>query len=51
LQSSGASHFIDHNRYDTTSILALIENRWRLAPLSDRDAAADDMANAFEPDR
>ena len=43
--------FVDHNRYDTTSILALIENRWRLAPLSDRDAAADDMANAFEPDR
>jgi phospholipase C len=46
-------HFVDHHRYDTTSILALIENRWRLAPLSDRDATADDLANAFEsgPDR
>jgi len=44
-------HFVDHNRYDTTSILALIENRWGLAPLSERDAAADDMANAFEAGR
>jgi phospholipase C len=44
-------HFVDHRRYDTTSILALIENRWGLAPLSDRDAAADDMANAFEAGR
>lgn len=43
--------FVDHHRYDTTSILALIESRWRLEPLSDRDAAADNMANAFEPDR
>lgn len=41
-------HFVDHRRYDTTSILALIEHRWRLQPLSDRDAAADDMAGAFE---
>lgn len=44
-------HFVDHRRYDTTSILALIENRWGLAPLSERDAAADDMANAFEVGR
>jgi len=44
-------HFVDHNRYDTTSILALIENRWGLEPLSDRDAGADDMANAFENGR
>jgi len=45
-------HFVDHHRYDTTSILALIESRWRLAPLSDRDAAAENMANVFrsEPD-
>jgi len=43
--------FVDHHRYDTTSILALIESRWRLAPLSDRDAAAENMANAFESDR
>jgi phospholipase C len=41
-------HFIDHNRYDTTSILALIEHRWGLQPLTDRDAQADDLRNAFE---
>lgn len=41
-------HFVDHHRYDTTSILSLIEHRWGLAPLSTRDAAADDMANVFE---
>jgi phospholipase C len=40
-------HFVDHHRYDTTSILSLIEHRWRLEPLSERDAAADDMASAF----
>ena len=44
-------NFVDHHRYDTTSILALIESRWRLAPLSDRDAAAENMANAFESAR
>src|SRR6266571_2919149 len=44
-------NFVDHHRYDTTSILALIESRWRLAPLSDGDAAAENMANAFESAR
>jgi phospholipase C len=44
-------NFVDHHRYDTTSILSLIESRWRLEPLSDRDAAAENMANAFEPNR
>jgi phospholipase C len=43
--------FVDHHRYDTTSILALIESRWRLAPLSDRDAAAENMANVFDSER
>ncbi len=41
-------HYVDHHRYDTTSILALIERRWRLAPLTDRDAAADDLSGAFD---
>ena len=41
-------HFVDHNRYDTTSILALIEHRWGLQPLSDRDAQADDLTKAFD---
>jgi phospholipase C len=40
--------FVDHNRYDTTSILALIEHRWGLEPLTDRDARADDLHNAFD---
>lgn len=39
---------VDHNRYDTTSILALIEHRWGLAPLASRDAAANDMRAAFD---
>jgi len=40
-------HYVDHNRYDTTSILALIEHRWGLEPLTDRDAKANDMRDAF----
>ena len=39
---------VDHHRYDTTSILALIEHRWRLQPLSSRDAAADPLSGAFD---
>lgn len=40
--------FVDHHRYDTTSILALIEHRFGLAPLSRRDAAADPLSGAFD---
>lgn len=40
--------YVDHNRHDTTAILALIERRWDLAPLTARDAAANDMRNAFD---
>jgi hypothetical protein len=32
----------------STSILAPIEHRWGLAPLTARDAAANDMHNAFD---
>jgi phospholipase C len=39
---------VDHHRYDTTSILALIERRWGLAALGDRDAAADPLSGAFD---
>jgi len=39
--------FVDHTRYDTTSILATIEHQWGLAPLSTRDAGARDLRNAF----
>lgn len=40
-------HFVDHATYDTTSILALIEKRFGLTPLSTRDAAAAPPLNAF----
>jgi phospholipase C len=41
-------HFVDHTTYDTTSILKLIETRWRLTPLGERDANAADLTNALD---
>lgn len=41
-------HFVDHESYDTTSILATIERRYGLGPLSPRDAAAKDLRHAFK---
>jgi acid phosphatase len=38
---------VDHTQYDTTSILATIEHRWNLAPLSSRDAAVNDLSSVF----
>jgi phospholipase C len=38
---------VDHTQYDTTSILATIERRFGLAPLSARDAAVNDLSNVF----
>jgi len=40
--------FVDHTQYDTTSILKFIETRWNLQPLSTRDAAANNLLNAFD---
>lgn len=40
--------FVDHTQYDHTSTLKFIETRWGLEPLSTRDAAANDMTNAFD---
>ena len=40
-------HYVDHHRYDTTSILAFIERRWGLEPLTDRDRKANDLTEAF----
>lgn len=40
--------FVDHTRYDTTSILKLIELRHQLKPLTDRDAGAIGLTGAFE---
>lgn len=39
--------YIDHTVYDTTSILKLIENRFGLAPLADRDTKANGLEGAF----
>ena len=40
--------YVDHTRYDTTAILKFSEDRWGLAPLGTRDAAAGDLTNAFD---
>jgi phospholipase C len=40
--------FVDHTRYDTTSILKLIHERYALAPLSDREARVGDLTNALK---
>ena len=40
--------YVDHTTYDTTSILKLIETRFDLAPLSERDANAGSLLNALE---
>ncbi|HET9472170.1 MAG TPA: alkaline phosphatase family protein, partial [Usitatibacter sp.] len=42
--------YVDHTPYDTTSILRFIEKRWGLAPLGPRDAAVNDLTNAFDFD-
>jgi phospholipase C len=40
--------FVDHTQYDTTAILKLIEERWNLDPLTDRDARSGDLLTAFD---
>lgn len=40
--------FVDHTRYDTTSVLAFIESRWDLAPLTKRDANINNLLNSFD---
>jgi acid phosphatase len=47
MQRSG----VDHTVYDTTSILATIEHGLGLAPLSNRDAAVNDLRNALQVGR
>jgi phospholipase C len=41
-------HFVSHTNRELTSILKLIETRFNLAPLTARDAAADDMTEFFD---
>jgi phospholipase C len=38
---------VDHTAYDTTSILATIEHRFGLAPLTSRDAAVNDLTGVY----
>ncbi len=40
--------FIDHTTYETVSILAFIETRWKLQPLNNRDAKAANLTAAFD---
>jgi len=41
-------HFVSHTDREFTSILKLIETRFDLQPLTERDAAADDMTEFFD---
>jgi acid phosphatase len=38
---------VDHVQHDTTSIMATIEHRFGLAPVSSRDAAVNDLSSVF----
>ena len=39
---------VDHDLYETTSILRMIENRWGLNPLGTRDATAPDLVGTLD---
>ena len=41
-------HHVDHTFYELSSILKLIETRFRLDPLGERDAKASPMLNVFD---
>lgn len=41
-------HFVDHTQYETLSILRTIELRYGLQPLTQRDASALPLLNAFD---
>ncbi len=41
-------NYVDHTPYEATSMLAFIERRWNLRPLTIRDARASDLTDAFE---
>jgi phospholipase C len=43
-----ASFVVDHQEYDTTSILTTIEHRFGVAALSSRDAALNDLSGVFQ---
>ena len=39
---------VDHTQYDTTSIMATIEHRFGLPPVTSRDAAVNDLSSVFK---
>ena len=39
---------VDHTPHDTTSIIATIERRFNLAPLTSRDAQVADLSSVFD---
>jgi acid phosphatase len=41
------NYVVDHTQYDTTSILATIEHRFGVAPLSTRDAQVNDLSGVY----
>jgi phospholipase C len=41
-------HYVDHQNIDTTAILAFIERRFNLQPLTKRDAAQPDISTMFD---
>ena len=41
-------HFVDHTEYETVSILRLLELRFGIAPLAERDAKANPLTNVFD---
>ena len=43
--------YIDHTRYDFTSVLKTIENRFGLKPLTSRDASANDLGGSLNFDQ
>jgi phospholipase C len=42
---------VDHAQHDTTSVLATIERRFDLSPVSSRDAAVRDLSTVFSARR
>jgi len=42
---------VDHTQHDTTSVVATIERRFDLEPLSTRDAAVNDLSSVFRASR
>jgi phospholipase C len=42
---------VDRTQHDTTSVVATIERRFDLEPLSSRDAAVNDLSSVFRASR